>query len=248
VPTQAPLVVRLVGTNEEEGRAILAGAKMQTAGTLVENGAGLLIDQSLNIGNELLSLNGEGGGNGALHIGGSSVVNYGGAISLVDNTSIKVDAGSTLNLTNALGISGLNKNLTFITDAGATAALSGSLDLGTGDLTKNSSGALILNGDVLSVGLTSIAGGSLQVNSLSAVMHDITGGALIVGDGSTAARLIADSIAVETLTVSAGATLTISSIPGGPVSDPMLPVPEPSTWVLILFASVGALLIGQRRI
>jgi hypothetical protein len=36
VPTQAPMVVRLVGTNEEEGRAILAGASMQTASTLVE--------------------------------------------------------------------------------------------------------------------------------------------------------------------------------------------------------------------
>ena len=36
VPTQVPMVVRLVGTNEEEGRAILAGAKMQTASTLVE--------------------------------------------------------------------------------------------------------------------------------------------------------------------------------------------------------------------
>jgi len=36
VPTQVPMVVRLVGTNEEEGRAILAGAAMQTASTLVE--------------------------------------------------------------------------------------------------------------------------------------------------------------------------------------------------------------------
>jgi succinyl-CoA synthetase beta subunit len=36
VPTQTPMVVRLVGTNEEEGRAILANAKMQTASTLVE--------------------------------------------------------------------------------------------------------------------------------------------------------------------------------------------------------------------
>jgi hypothetical protein len=36
VPTQVPMVVRLVGTNEQEGRAILAGAKMQTADTLVE--------------------------------------------------------------------------------------------------------------------------------------------------------------------------------------------------------------------
>jgi len=38
VPTQAPMVIRLVGTNEEEGRAILAGAtlRVQTASTLVE--------------------------------------------------------------------------------------------------------------------------------------------------------------------------------------------------------------------
>ncbi len=38
VPTQVPMVVRLVGTNEEEGKAILANSqrKIQTASTLVE--------------------------------------------------------------------------------------------------------------------------------------------------------------------------------------------------------------------
>jgi succinyl-CoA synthetase beta subunit len=36
VPTDAPMVVRLVGTNEEEGRAILADADMITARTLPE--------------------------------------------------------------------------------------------------------------------------------------------------------------------------------------------------------------------
>jgi succinyl-CoA synthetase beta subunit len=36
VPTNIPMVARLVGTNEEEGRAILAEANMQTASTLVE--------------------------------------------------------------------------------------------------------------------------------------------------------------------------------------------------------------------
>ncbi len=36
VPTQIPMVVRLVGTNYEEGRAILAEAKMATAETLAE--------------------------------------------------------------------------------------------------------------------------------------------------------------------------------------------------------------------
>ncbi len=36
VPTQVPMIARLVGTNEEEGRQILAGANMQTASTLAE--------------------------------------------------------------------------------------------------------------------------------------------------------------------------------------------------------------------
>jgi succinyl-CoA synthetase beta subunit len=36
VSTDVPMVARLVGTNEEEGRHILAGAKMATASTLVE--------------------------------------------------------------------------------------------------------------------------------------------------------------------------------------------------------------------
>jgi len=36
VPTDVPMVARLVGTNEEEGRRILARARMATAGTLVE--------------------------------------------------------------------------------------------------------------------------------------------------------------------------------------------------------------------
>jgi succinyl-CoA synthetase beta subunit len=36
VPRPVPMVARLVGTNEEEGRQILAGAKMETARTLLE--------------------------------------------------------------------------------------------------------------------------------------------------------------------------------------------------------------------
>lgn len=36
VPTDVPMVVRLVGTNEEEGRALLTEAEMQTASTLFE--------------------------------------------------------------------------------------------------------------------------------------------------------------------------------------------------------------------
>jgi autotransporter-associated beta strand protein len=215
------------------------------AGTSVESGASLRILQSLTIANETLSLSGTGAGSGALHVGASAVVNYGGAINLADNASINVDANSTLNLTSALGINGSNKDLTFVTAAGASAVLSGALDLGAGDLYKNGSGALVINGDILSIATATIADGSLQVNSLSASIDDITGsGDLIVGNGSSAALLSADSIAVDSLTIAAGSKITLSAISGGPLSDVMQPVPEPSSILLLSLAAVT--LLGLR--
>ena len=136
-------------------------------------------------------------------------------------------------------------------NGGLTKNFSGTLTLSGNNTYKGTTivndGELIISGAVVSIGSASILGGSLQVNSPSAAMHDITGGTLIVGDGSAAASLAADSIAVGTLTISAGSTITISAIPGGPLSDSLRPVPEPSAWVLILFAAVGSLFIGQRR-
>ena len=137
---------------------------------------------------------------------------------------------------------------------------------GNGGLTKNSSGMLTLSGNLtykgtttindgdliisgasVSIGSASILGGSLQVNSPSAAMHDISGGTLIVGDGLTPASLSVDSVIVGILTISPGSTLSINQIPGGLHSESLLRVPEPSTWVLILFTSAGALFIGRRR-
>jgi fibronectin-binding autotransporter adhesin len=222
-----------------------------TAGTSVENGASLLISQSLTIGDESLSLNGLGSGNGALHIGGASAVSYGGAINLAAAASIKLDADSSLSLTSAAGISGSNTDLTFFTESGATATLNGDLDLADGSLIKNSSGALILNGNVLSVGATSIADGVLQINSLSASMHDITGsGSLIVGDGAVAAQLTADLIAVSSLTVGAGAKITLNLLgSGGMLSgfSQLQEVPEPSAWLLLALGTALLTLYRQKR-
>jgi autotransporter-associated beta strand protein len=245
----------LAGANTYTGPTSVAGGVLElqnasalgasTVGASVENGASLSISQSLNIGNVSLSLKGDGAGNGALHIGGGSLVNYGGAINLADNASIKADANSTLNLTNPSGISGANNSLTFTTENGATAVVSGTLDLGTGSLIKNSSGTLIIAGNILSVGSTSIADGSLQINSTSAAMHDISGdGVLIVGDGTTAASLSADSIIIGTVTLAAGARITINPIPGGPQSGPLQPVPEPSSICLLILA--GSMLLAAR--
>ncbi len=117
---------------------------------------------------------------------------------------------------------------------GTSTTFSGNIS-GTGGIIKTGAGTQTFDGN-LSVGSMHIAGGALKVNSLSASMHDISGGALIVGDGSSAAQLTADYIAVDTLTVAAGATVTIRPISGGPLVESMQPVPEPSTWVLMISA------------
>jgi autotransporter-associated beta strand protein len=151
------------------------------------------------------------------------------------------DANSTFNGV----IQNTGGNIALFKTGSGTLILSGNLTY-SGTTTVDD-GLLIMNGAVVSIGSASILGGSLQVNSPSAAMHDITGGTLIVGDGLTAASLSVDSVIGGILTISPGSTLSINPISGGLHSESLLPVPEPSTWVLILFMSAGALFIGRRR-
>ncbi|MGA2061378.1 MAG: PEP-CTERM sorting domain-containing protein, partial [Thermoguttaceae bacterium] len=53
--------------------------------------------------------------------------------------------------------------------------------------------------------------------------------------------LTATSVVQNTLTIGAGATLTIAPIPGGPLAGlgSISPVPEPSTWALLMLAAMG---------
>jgi beta-glucanase (GH16 family) len=109
------------------------------------------------------------------------------------------------------------------------------------------SGHVTINGDVSYDGETTVDGSSLEINSFSASLHDITGtGTLTVGNGTEAANLTVDTIAVGVLTIAAGSKLTIRPIPGGPLSGAIQPVPEPSQLILIFFAAAGFLLFYQR--
>ncbi len=60
-------------------------------------------------------------------------------------------------------------------------------------------------------------------------------------------NLSASSIFVDTLTVGSGATVTIQPIPGGPLSGYMTPVPEPSTWAMLVLAVIGLGIYRHRR-
>ncbi|MGA2796425.1 MAG: PEP-CTERM sorting domain-containing protein, partial [Thermoguttaceae bacterium] len=77
--------------------------------------------------------------------------------------------------------------------------------------------------------------GSADVGSV--VVSDTT----TVGDGTTPAYLWADSINSDTLTIGAGSTVTIKPIPGGPSGLEITPVPEPSTFVLLILGAAGLL-------
>ncbi len=250
--------IALAGTNTYSGSTSVNSGVLEVrnaaalgntaAGTIVQNGASLLIGQSLTIGNEALSLSGGGGGGGgALRISSSSTVDYGGAVTLADLTSIKLDANAALHFTNSSGIAGTDKDLTFITDAGAIATVSGLMNLGSGKLTKNNSGALILEGNAVAVGSTSIAGGSLEIDSLSATMGEITGGgALIVGNGVVSAQVTASSLVISHLRIESGAKLSISASGGAANGDvPMQPVPEPASIISLILAGL-TLLAGRR--
>jgi hypothetical protein len=75
----------------------------------------------------------------------------------------------------------------------------------------------------------------------------------VTGAGSTlldaGAALSAASVSQNTLTIGAGATLTIAAISGGPSSggSSLATVPEPATWAMLMMAAMGLGIYWRRR-
>jgi autotransporter-associated beta strand protein len=132
-----------------------AGATVATNGS-----AQVYLDQNFNLADEPFIL-----GGAALRKGGAGVSSLGGGITLVANSQFNVDGGATLNFTNAAGINGANWSLEF-TGSG-NSALSGPLNLGTGNLTKNGGGAVNLSTNNSFTGLTTINAGVLRISDTS---------------------------------------------------------------------------------
>jgi autotransporter-associated beta strand protein len=108
---------------------------------------------------------------------------------------------------------------------------------GTQGLRKTGNAQLLLSGSLNYTGQTIIDAGILQINEIGAVsLADVTGaGRLGVGNGANSTILSANSVNVSVLTIAAGSTLVINSIPGGPSSGSLTPVPEPSAFILLGF-------------
>jgi hypothetical protein len=93
---------------------------------------------------------------------------------------------------------------------------------------------VILNNDAQIIGL-----GTLTLSGGVSGDHDL----------DVQGNLVAGSIAVDTLTIESGATVTIQAIPGGPLGSTLTAVPEPSTLILMGIGTIGLLAYAwpQRR-
>jgi fibronectin-binding autotransporter adhesin len=135
----------------------------------------------------------------------------------------------------------------------ATMTVSGNI-LGTGSLACPGPGTVIITSPTVSFsGNTTVNSGTLQINSpvgASVVLHAVSGGGKLgIGDGTIATSVTADSVNMNTVTIGAGATLTIAAIPGGPLAGfgSIAPVPEPSTWAMLMLAAMGLGIYWRRR-
>ena len=169
--------------------------------TSVTSGAELRLQGGITIASEALTLNGTGIATaGALrNLSGNN--SFGGAITLATASSITSAAG-TLTLTGGVS-SSTNQNLT-ISGAGNVTISTLALNLGTGTLTMNGSGTLLLSVANTFAGAT-INSGTVQIGNAGSLSGTIT---LVSG-----ATLDLNGFAVSnTIVLAEGATLTGGSI------------------------------------
>jgi hypothetical protein len=136
-----------------------------------------------------------------------------------------VNANSTLNITTGGNIAVNQGNVT-LDGVGSVFAKINSLTDNQGSFTIKGGRNFTTPGNLANSGeLTVGSGSAFSVNG------DLTG----IGTTSVSGSLVVDSIVQNTLTIGAGAKVTIRPLSGGPMAGQfqITPVPEPSTFILI---------------
>lgn len=137
-------------------------------GTVVRSGAQLQLQGGITVANETLTLNGDGGGTGALrNVGGNNRLD--GIVYLDANARINADAGTTLTLANPNGVNATvldgtgnpKKDLT-VGGAGDT-VIAGGVAGFIGNVVKDGTGTLTLAGNNSYTGATSVTAGAVKV-------------------------------------------------------------------------------------
>ena len=190
-----------------------------TNGSLIVNGGQLYVVANVDIGANPLVLSGSGpDGNGAIRKGYAGPSTFFGTVTLVGDTSLSIDGGATLTLTNAAGVIGTNVNLTLA--GGGTGNLPAPIQLGTGSITVNGStwnvgasnnytGTTMLNGGAYritapgSLGLAPASFNSAQIIFNGGALETATN--VILNDGLRGLQ----DYATGTITTDTNTTLTI---------------------------------------
>jgi autotransporter-associated beta strand protein len=152
----------------------------------VADGAELYITANVDVGLNPLVIGGTGvSGVGALRKGGAGTTTCYGTVTLTEDTTMNVDGGATLNLTNSAGVVATN-NYLYLAGSGA-----GNI---TGPLSLGSFGGLTVNGGTWTVapsnnfsGLITLYGGALRitgVQSLGPVPANFNASQIILSRGT----------------------------------------------------------------
>ncbi|MDT8887788.1 autotransporter-associated beta strand repeat-containing protein [Aquirufa sp. LEPPI-3A] len=168
------------------------GLGATSSGTVVSDGSSLQLDGGITSATEPLTLNGTGGGLGALrNMTGTNT--YAGAITLgTPAVRINSDAG-------ILGISGSIANSIGLTFGGVAAHDVSGVISGVGTLIKDGAGSLLLRGNNSYSGLTTVSVGKLFVESSNALGSTATG--TTVTSGASLQLRGGVTVVVEPLTI-----------------------------------------------
>ncbi len=220
-------------------------------------------------GGTLILLSLDGGQTAAFNFGGGTLQASGnfttslpmtltgdGGNANIDTASYAVGLGGVLS-----GTAGLNKLGSGTLTISNTATYAGNTTVGDGTLIFSggiaSSGTSLIDVQSGTAALKTVTVNktNLNINTAALATFEIVNGShtvgAITGSGNTQldanASLTAASISQNTLTLAPGATLTIAALPGGPLGNPITPVPEPSAFVFlsIAFFAAGSLWIKK---
>ncbi len=220
---------------------IFAGAiTSSTGGSLIKQGAGTLTLSGTN------TFTGSINFNGGL-IKAASLNNLGSGIALNFNSGgLQFDGvydPSARTMTFQSGGAIIDTQANNIILAGAIG------NSGAGGLSKNGSGTLTLSGTITYTGDTFINDGALQLLTGTTSLDDISGtGRLLVGGTATSKQLTASSINLGGLYIGPGSKLIIRPTEDLAGTQQLTtPVPEPSLWILLIFAAAAGWPLYGRR-
>lgn len=167
-------------------------------GTTVTSGAALQLQGGIAVGNEALTLDGTGiSADGALrNISGNN--SWAGLITINSTTRINSDSGTlTLDVASGNAITGSNDDLQF--GGAGNITINDVIATGTGTLTKDGTGTLILNAANTYTGATIVSAGVLNVQNATSL--GTTAGGTTVSNGATLQLQGGITVGNETLNI-----------------------------------------------